>query len=75
MYLTSLLQDLLTDEPFVKKDDVIVLQDPANPALRDINRFHYIVNREAKLEVQFLPLTAHIQPLLCVYVHTCVCVC
>ena len=45
-------QDLLTDEPFVKKDDVVVLQDPGNPSLRDVNRFYYIVHREARLDVR-----------------------
>ena len=51
-----LLQDLLTDEPFSKKDDVIIIQDPANPALRDVNQFHFVKNNE-RLEV-FTALSA-----------------
>jgi hypothetical protein len=47
----------LTDEPFVKKDDVIILQDPSNPSLRDINRFHYIMHREARLDKAAMPST------------------
>jgi hypothetical protein len=46
----SLTQDLLTDEPFVKKDDVIIIQDPAQPNLRDVNQFHFVKNNE-RLEV------------------------
>lgn len=37
-------KDLLTDEPFEGRKDLIVLQDPTDPAIlqrRDVTRFHY----------------------------------
>jgi peptidyl-prolyl cis-trans isomerase-like protein 2 len=41
-------KDLLTDEPFTRKD-LITLQDPHNLRLRNINDFHYLKN-DLKLE-------------------------
>jgi peptidyl-prolyl cis-trans isomerase-like protein 2 len=37
------LKDLLTDEPFTRKD-VICIQDPHNLASRDMNQFYYLKN-------------------------------
>jgi peptidyl-prolyl cis-trans isomerase-like protein 2 len=53
-------KDLLTDEPFTKKD-IITLQDPHQLSLRNINSFHYKVNdisvqtKKEKQELSALP--------------------
>jgi hypothetical protein len=44
--LCCAVQDLLTDEAFNKKTDLLTIQDPSNPALRDVNQFHYIKTNE-----------------------------
>lgn len=35
-------KDLLTETPFKKSSDLIDIQDPEHPELRDINRFHFV---------------------------------
>ncbi|KAJ3024389.1 UNVERIFIED_CONTAM: Peptidyl-prolyl cis-trans isomerase cyp8 [Siphonaria sp. JEL0065] len=44
---TKSWKDLMTDEPF-KRKDLITIQDPHNVSNRDINAFHYKVNDVAK---------------------------
>ncbi|KAI9335909.1 peptidyl-prolyl cis-trans isomerase-like 2 [Obelidium mucronatum] len=44
---TKSWDDLMTDEPF-KRKDLITIQDPHNVSNRDINAFHYRVNDVAK---------------------------
>ncbi|KAJ3286060.1 Peptidyl-prolyl cis-trans isomerase cyp8 [Rhizoclosmatium sp. JEL0117] len=46
---TKSWKDLMTDEPF-KRKDLITIQDPHNISNRDINAFHYKVNELAKPE-------------------------
>jgi hypothetical protein len=36
----------LTEEAFSKKTDLLTIQDPSNPALRDVNQFHFIKTNE-----------------------------
>lgn len=37
-------KDLLTDEPFLRKD-IITLQDPTNLAKFNISKFHHVVKK------------------------------